>query len=158
MLVAPILATMLVAPILATMLVAPILATVLVAPILAPSLATVRVRRQVAPQVGAVRGCDVLVHRTSGQAIGSIPAEPRRIAGRRLGDGHARPAHRRQPAPRCQPAIGSRTMKRAPTTRPAASRRFSALMRPFSASTICRLIDRPRPECLPNCSFAGRSE
>jgi hypothetical protein len=44
-------------------------------------------------------------------------------------------------------AFGSRTTKRAPSTLPPGSRRFSAAIRPRSASTICRLIDRPRPEC-----------
>jgi two-component sensor histidine kinase len=56
-----------------------------------------------------------------------------------------------------QPA-GSRTMKRAPTTLPSASRRFSAAIFPRRPSTICRLIERPRPECLPNPSPWGRSE
>ncbi len=56
-----------------------------------------------------------------------------------------------------QAAFGSRTVNRAPTTLPASSRRFSATIRPLSASTIWRLIDSPRPECCPNCS-AGRSE
>jgi len=55
-------------------------------------------------------------------------------------------------------ARGSRTTKRAPTTRPASSRRFSAAMLPRSPSTICRLMDSPSPECRPNSSPAGRSE
>ena len=55
-------------------------------------------------------------------------------------------------------ATGSRTMKRAPTTLPSASRRFSAAIRPRSPSTICLLMERPRPECLPKPSPCGRSE
>ncbi len=55
-------------------------------------------------------------------------------------------------------AFGSRTTNRAPTTWPVPSRRFSALMRPFRASTIWRLIDRPKPECWPKRSPCGRSE
>jgi hypothetical protein len=42
-------------------------------------------------------------------------------------------------------------------TAPAASVRFSAQMRPRCASTICREIDRPSPEWVPNFSPAGRS-
>ena len=61
------------------------------------------------------------------------------------------------PATSPHPA-GSRTMNRAPTTLPSASRRFSAAMRPRSPSTICRLMERPRPECLPKPSPCGRSE
>src|SRR4051794_16087484 len=53
--------------------------------------------------------------------------------------------------------IGSRTMKRAPSTRPAPSRRFSAEIWPCRASTICRLIDSPSPECCPNFSPVGLS-
>ena len=52
---------------------------------------------------------------------------------------------------------GRRIRKRAPPTRPAASWRFSAQIRPRCASTICFEIDRPRPECVPNFSPAGRS-
>lgn len=44
-------------------------------------------------------------------------------------------------------AFGSRTTKRAPMVLPLAPRRFSAAMRPRNASTICRQIDSPRPEC-----------
>lgn len=76
-----------------------------------------------------------------------------------LGSAHS---HHKRPRPPpdggFQAARGSLTRKRAPSTRPLSSRRFSALMRPFSASTICRLIDRPRPECWPNRSPCGRSE
>ena len=46
----------------------------------------------------------------------------------------------------------------APRTLPPASRRFSAEIRPCNASTICRLIDKPEPECWPNFSPVGRSE
>ena len=53
---------------------------------------------------------------------------------------------------------GSRTTNRAPSTRPLPSRRFSAEIWPCSASTICRLIDRPSPECCPKLSPFGRSE
>jgi hypothetical protein len=53
---------------------------------------------------------------------------------------------------------GSRTMNRAPNTLPSTSRRFSAAIRPRNPSTIWRLIERPRPECLPKPSPCGRSE
>ena len=53
-----------------------------------------------------------------------------------------------------QPHHEPRAQRRCPPRR-AGSRRA---IRPFSASTICRLIDRPRPECWPNCSPCGRSE
>jgi len=52
---------------------------------------------------------------------------------------------------------GSLTTKRAPATRPEASRRLSAWMVPSWASTICLEIDRPRPECVPKRSPFGRS-
>jgi len=41
---------------------------------------------------------------------------------------------------------GSTTVKRAPQTFPAASRRFSAVIRPRCASMIWREMDSPRPE------------
>ena len=53
---------------------------------------------------------------------------------------------------------GSRTTNRAPITLLPIPRRFSAVIRPRSASMICRLIDRPSPECWPNFSPCGRSE
>jgi DNA invertase Pin-like site-specific DNA recombinase len=63
---------------------------------------------------------------------------------------------------RAQPSLsyplGSLTVNRAPVIRPASSRRFSAAMVPRRASTIWRLIDRPRPECWPKRSPCGRSE
>ena len=52
---------------------------------------------------------------------------------------------------------GRRMQKRAPMTAPSASLRFSAQIMPRCASTICFEIDRPRPECVPNFSPAGRS-
>ena len=55
-------------------------------------------------------------------------------------------------------AFGSRTTNRAPSTFPAASRRFSALMRPRRPSMICLEMERPRPECWPKRSPRGRSE
>ena len=58
----------------------------------------------------------------------------------------------------CYAAFGRRTVKRAPRTWPSPSCRFSALIRPWSASTIWRLIESPRPECWPKCSPSGRSE
>ena len=64
----------------------------------------------------------------------------------------------RGPAARGYAPPGSRTMNRAPVTLPSASRMFSALIRPCRPSTICRLIDRPRPECWPKRSPLGRSE
>ena len=51
------------------------------------------------------------------------------------------------------PCEGSITTKRAPP-----SARFSAQMRPPWAWTICLLMDRPRPEWVPNFSVCGRSE
>ena len=57
-----------------------------------------------------------------------------------------------------QAALGRRNTSRAPVTRPLSSRRFSATRVPRSATAICRLIDRPRPECWPNDSVVGRSE
>src|SRR5690606_40840397 len=47
-------------------------------------------------------------------------------------------------------ASGSRMVKRAPSTLPSASVRFSARIWPPWASTIWRAIDRPRPELPPN--------
>src|SRR6516162_4426455 len=56
---------------------------------------------------------------------------------------------------------GSRTMKRAPSTKGVSSEaagacwRFSAQMRPPCASMICLEIDRPRPEFCPK-AWCGR--
>ena len=54
-------------------------------------------------------------------------------------------------------SIAGRQPARSARPAPGRSRRggFPPPMRPFSASTICRLIDRPRPECWPNCSPCG---
>ncbi len=54
-------------------------------------------------------------------------------------------------------AAGSTTVNRAPSTWPSGARRLSAMIRPRRASTIWRLIDRPRPECWPKRSSLGRS-
>ena len=57
-----------------------------------------------------------------------------------------------------QPSAGSVTTKRAPRTSPGlVPGMFSAVSVPPCASTICRLIDRPRPEFWPNASLEGRS-
>src|SRR5947209_74688 len=56
---------------------------------------------------------------------------------------------------------GSRTMKRAPSTKDVSSeaagadRRFSAQMRPPCASMMCLEIERPRPEFCPK-AWCGR--
>ena len=50
---------------------------------------------------------------------------------------------------------GRRTTNRAPITLLPMPLRFSAVIWPRSASTICRLIDRPSPECWPNFSPFG---
>ena len=47
---------------------------------------------------------------------------------------------------------GNVTTNRAPSTLLPIPRRFSAEICPRSASTICRLIDSPSPECWPNFS------
>ena len=57
-----------------------------------------------------------------------------------------------------QPSAGSVTVNRAPRISPGLPpEMFSAVSVPPCASTICRLIDRPRPEFWPNASPAGRS-
>lgn len=57
-----------------------------------------------------------------------------------------------------QASAGSVTMNRAPLTSPGlAPAMFSAVSLPPCASTICRLIDRPKPEFWPKASPAGRS-
>ena len=47
-------------------------------------------------------------------------------------------------------------MKRAPSTTPSASVRFSARIEPPCASATWRAIDRPKPELPPNAVPFGR--